>query len=187
MSVLEHTGTHSPRWTSLRSRLQAGTLRIILARVSSAARWFLWSCFQRICLNEPMKYFFFFYKFFLAVLGLCCCTGAFSSFGEQRLLCCGAWASQGDGISCCGAWALGAPASAGATQTLVSCGSRALERAAFSTCSSRALEHRLSSGGGCAWLLRGTGDLPRPGIEPALAGGFLSTEPPGKSESVKFL
>lgn len=48
----------------LRSRLQAGTLRIILARVSSAARWFLWSCFQRICLNEPTKYFFFFTSFF---------------------------------------------------------------------------------------------------------------------------
>ena len=70
---------------------------------------------------------------------------------------------------------------------LVSCGSQALEHAAFSTCSSRALEHGLSGSGGWAWLLRGTGDLPRLGIEPALAGGFLCTEPPGKSESVKFL
>lgn len=35
-----------------------------------------------------------------------------------------------------------------------------------------------------AWLLRGVWDLPRPVIEPrcpALAGGFLSTAPPGRS------
>ena len=34
-----------------------------------------------------------------------------------------------------------------------------------------------------AWLLRGTWDLPGPGIKPmspALAGRFLTTEPPGK-------
>ena len=33
-------------------------------------------------------------------------------------------------------------------------------------------------------------DLPRPGIElvsPALAGGFLTTEPPGKSHTSEFL
>ena len=35
-----------------------------------------------------------------------------------------------------------------------------------------------------AYLLRGMWDLPRPGLEPmssALAGGFLTTAPPGKS------
>ena len=40
------------------------------------------------------------------------------------------------------------------------------------------------SGGARAYLLRGMWDLPRPGIEPeslALAGGFLTPEPPGKS------
>ena len=43
---------------------------------------------------------------------------------------------------------------------------------------------RLSSCGSQAQLLRGMWDLPRPGLEPvspALAGGFLSTAPPGKS------
>ena len=42
---------------------------------------------------------------------------------------------------------------------------------------------RLSSCGSWAQLLHGMWDLPRPGIEPvspALAGGFLTTAPPGK-------
>ena len=44
---------------------------------------------------------------FLAVLGLCCCTWAFSSFGEWELLSvCSAQASHCDGFSCCTAWAL---------------------------------------------------------------------------------
>ena len=51
-----------------------------------------------------------------------------------------------------------------------------------------AVEHRLqtrrlSSCGSRAQLLRGTWDLPRPGLEPvspALAGGFSTTAPPGK-------
>ena len=54
----------------------------------------------------------------------------------------------------------------------------------FSSCGSRALEHRLSSHGAWAQLLRGMWDLPGPGLEPvspALAGGFLTTAPPGKS------
>ena len=40
-----------------------------------------------------------------------------------------------------------------------------------------------SSCGARAQLLRGMWDLPRPGLEPvslALAGGLLTTEPPGK-------
>ena len=56
--------------------------------------------------------------------------------------------------------------------------------AGFSSCGSRALEHRLSSCGARAWLLRGMWDLPGPGLEPvspALAGVFLTTVPPGKS------
>ena len=63
---------------------------------------------------------------------------------------------------------------------LWSTGSR---HAGFSSCGSRALEHRLSSCGARASLLRGTWDLPGPGLEPvspALAGGFLTTAPPGK-------
>ena len=69
----------------------------------------------------------------------------------------------------------------------------------FSSCGSRALEHRLSSYGAQAQLLRSMWDLPRPGLEPvspalagrlnhcapreALAGGFLTTALPGKSQS----
>ena len=64
---------------------------------------------------------------------------------------------------------------------LQSTGSR---RVGFSSCDSRALECRLSSCGAPAQLLRGMWDLPRPGLEPvspALAGGFLTTAPPGKT------
>ena len=63
---------------------------------------------------------------------------------------------------------------------LWSTGSR---RAGFSSCGSQALERRLSSCGAWAQLLRGMWDLPGPGLEPvspALAGGFLTTAPPGK-------
>ena len=55
--------------------------------------------------------------------------------------------------------------------------------AGFSSCGSRVLERRPSSCGAQAQLLRSIGDLPGPGIEPvspALAGGFLTTAPPGK-------
>ena len=57
----------------------------------------------------------------------------------------------------------------------------------FGSCGSRALERRLSSCGARALLLRGMWDLPRPGLEPmspALAGGFLTTVPPGKPSRV---
>ena len=53
----------------------------------------------------------------------------------------------------------------------------------LSSFGSWALEHRLNSCGAWAYLLRGMWDLPGPGIEPispALAGGFLTTRPPGK-------
>ena len=37
----------------------------------------------------------------MAVLGLCCCRGLFSSCGEWRLLsACGVWASHSGGFSC---------------------------------------------------------------------------------------
>ena len=54
----------------------------------------------------------------------------------------------------------------------------------LSSCGSRALERRLSSCDARAYLLHGMWDLPGPGLEPvppALAGGFLTTAPPGKS------
>ena len=78
------------------------------------------------------------------------------------------------GFSCCGAWALGARAS-----VVVACG--------LSSCGSRALERRLSSCGARAQPLRGTQDLPRPGLEPAspaLAGRFSTTAPPGKPQDL---
>ena len=60
----------------------------------------------------------------------------------------------------------------------------------FSSCGSPDLKHRLSSGGAQAQLLRGTRDLPRPGIEPVSptqAGRFLSTVPPGKSLQFSYV
>ena len=57
----------------------------------------------------------------------------------------------------------------------------------LSSCGSWALERRLSSCGSRAQLLRGTWDLPGPGLEPvspALAGVFLTTVPPGKPMSL---
>ena len=60
----------------------------------------------------------------------------------------------------------------------------------LSSCGSQALEHRLSSCGAQAQLLRGMWDLPGPGLEPvspALAGGFLTTAPPGKSLSILYI
>ena len=77
---------------------------------------------------------------------------------------------------------------------LQSTGSR---HAGFSSCGTwasvvvarGALEHRLSSCGTRAWLLHGLWDLPGPGLEPvspALAGGFLTTAPPGKPKHLLF-
>ena len=63
---------------------------------------------------------------------------------------------------------------------LRSTGSR---HAGVRSCGSPALERRLSSCGAWALLLRGVWELPGPGLEPlspALAGGFLTTAPPGK-------
>ena len=54
----------------------------------------------------------------------------------------------------------------------------------FSSCGSRALERRLSSCGARAKLLCSMWDLPGPGLEPVspeLAGGLLTSVPPGKS------
>ena len=60
----------------------------------------------------------------------------------------------------------------------------------LSSCGSQTLEHRLSSCGSRAQLLCGMWDLPGPGLEPvspALAGGILTTAPPGKSPKLSFL
>ena len=58
---------------------------------------------------------------------------------------------------------------------------------ALGLASSRA---RASSCGAWAEFLCGLWDLPGPGVEPvspALAGGFLSSAPPGKSDSLMFI
>ena len=58
------------------------------------------------------------------------------------------------------------------------------------SCASWALERRLSSCGSRAQLLHDMWDLPGPGLEPlspALAGRFLTTEPPGKPQYKKLL
>ena len=63
------------------------------------------------------------------------------------------------------------------------------KRAGFSSCGSWALERRLSSCGARAQLLRGMWDLAGPGLDPvspALAGGFLTTVPPGKPSCLCF-
>ena len=80
------------------------------------------------------------------------------------------------GFSCRGAQDLGTRASVAVARGLSSCGSQALERR-LRTCGARAL------------LLRGMWDLPGPGLEPmspALAGRFLTTEPPGRSNYCYF-
>ena len=98
-------------------------------------------------------------------------------------LCCGARVSHCGGFSCCGARALGAQASVVVACGLQSRGSGVVA-CGLRSCDSRALERRLSSCGAWAQLPRGMWDFPGPGLEPmspALAGGFLTTVPPGKS------
>ena len=88
----------------------------------------------------------------------------------------GEWASRCSSFFHCGAWALGMRVS-----VVVALG--------LSSCGARALECRLSSCGAWAQLLHGMWDLRAPALEPvspALAGGFLTTEPPGKSHIFLF-
>ena len=97
------------------------------------------------------------------------CTGFLYLRRAGATLHCSAWASHCGGFS------------------LRSMGSRHM---GFISCGSCALERRLSSCGAWASLLCGMWDLPGPGLEPvspALAGGFLTTVPPGKSLRFVFL
>ena len=100
--------------------------------------------------------FFFFNKFiylFLAALGLHCCVQAFSSCSEQGLL---FVVVRGLLI---------------VVASLVA--EHGLQARGFSSCGAR------------AQLLCSMWNLPRPGLEhvsPALAGRFLTTAPPGKSQ-----
>ena len=125
----------------------------------------------------------FFLSLFLAALGLRCSAQAFSSCGNQgplfvavcSLLIAVASLVAEHGLQSCGLQQLQYAGSAAVARGLSSCGSWALER---------------SSCGAQAQLLRGMWDLPGPGIEPvspALAGGFLTTTPPGKSNSLPLI
>ena len=84
-------------------------------------------------------------------------------------------------------------------RALPSCGKRGplfiAVRGPLTIAASPAAEHRLqthrfSSRGSRAQLLRGTWDLPRPGLEPmspASAGRFSTTAPPGKPDYCTFM
>ena len=117
-------------------------------------------------LCTPTFYSFFFFNInlfiYLFIFGCFWFFVAVCGFLKLRragaTLRCSVWASHCSGFCCCGARALGARASVVVARGLGSCGTRG----------------QLPSG---MW------DLPRPGLEPmspALAGGFLSTVPPGK-------
>ena len=132
-------------------------------------------------MNTFQKGFFFklinslIYFFIFGCLGSSLlCAGFLQLWRVGATLCCGARASHCSGFSCCRAWALGMQASVVVARGLSSCGLQAPE------C-------RLSNCGARAQLLRGMWDLPGPGIElvsPALAGRFLTTVAPGKSQKV---
>ena len=86
-----------------------------------------------------------------------------SSLLSRLFFSCRVWASQSGDFSCCGARALGHPG--------------------FSSCSPQALEPRPSHCGTEASLFRTVWDPPGSGIKstsPVMAGGFFTTEPPGK-------
>ena len=123
---------------------------------------FVRSSYYYYFLNLSAFFFFnlflFIYLFiylFLAVLGLRFCARAFSI--------CGKWGPLFIAVR------------------------RPLTIAASLVAEHRLQTRRLSDCGSRAQLLRGMWDLPRPGLEPvspALAGGFLTTAPPGKPYSV---
>ena len=117
-----------------------------------------------------MAMYFNFY-FFLAALGLRFCVWAFCSCGERGLLF----------VVVCRL--LIVVASLVTEHRLQVHRLQQLWHVGFNSCGSWALEHRLSSCGARAQLLHSMWDLPGPGLEPvspALAGGFLTTAPPGK-------
>ena len=130
---------------------------------------------ERTCPFSSSSFFFKFIYFiylFLAVLGLCCFMRAFSSCSERGLL---FLVVRG---------LLIAVASLVAEHGLQARGLQQLWLAG-----SVVVARGLSSCGSRAQLLHDMWDLPGPGLEPvspALAGGFLTTAPPGKSLPIFF-
>ena len=113
-------------------------------------------CIGSMETSFSFKFIYFIYLF-LAALGLCCRARAFSSCSEQ-----------GYSLLPCAGFSL---------LWLLLLRSTASRRAGFSSCGAR------------AQLLRSMWDLTGPGLKPvtpALAGGFLTTAPPGKSPLVGF-
>ena len=118
----------------------------------------------------PKVFFKFIYLFYLLIFGRVGSSllraGFLQLWRAGSTVCCCAPASHCGGFSCCGAWALGTRAS-----VVV------------------ALERRLRSCGAWTLLLCGMWELPGPGLEPVfpeLAGGFLTTAPPGKPYYLGF-
>ena len=98
----------------------------------------LWDESQEFFSDLSFVCFFLFVCFLLATLGLHCCAGAFSSWGERgATLHCGAQTSHRGGFSCFGARVLGVWASVVVARGLNSCGLRALE-GRLSSCGARA-------------------------------------------------
>ena len=123
-------------------------------------------------------FFFFFNGFIFGCVGSSLlCAGFLQLQQTGATLRCSVRASHCGGFSCCGAQALSVQAS-----VVVAHGLQQLWLAAS--------KHRLSSCGARAQLLRGMWDLPGPGLEPmspALAGGFLTTAPPGNPSRPFFI
>ena len=106
---------------------------------------------------------------FLAVLGLCCCTGfSFSLFAEIR--------GYSLAVMC-------------GPLTVVSLVAEQKDVQASVVAAPGLGSTRLSSYGAWSLLLCGMCNVPRSGIEPvsfALSSGFFTTEPPGKLPEVTF-
>ena len=129
-------------------------------------------------LKMHMKSGIFIYLFIFGCAGSSLLRAGFLQ--SQRVgatLCCGARASHFSGFSCCGAWL-----QVRGLHYLWHTGSvvvaRGLQSAGFSSC------------GAWAQLLHGMWYLTGPGLEPvspALAGGLLTTAPPGKPWDLYFL
>ena len=114
-----------------------------------------------ICWNIVILFCLFAYLF-LADLGLHCCMWAFRSWVKQGLFLLRVWISHWGGLPCCGAQALDARASVVATPRLQGMGPISVAHGLHSMWNS--------------W----------PGIKPtspALAGRFLTTGPPGKTNT----
>ena len=123
------------------------------------------------------KYIYFYLFIFGSFGSLLLRVGSLQLRRAGAALHCSAWAFHCGGFSCCRAQSLGTQASVVVAHGLSSCGLWAPES-------------RLRSCGARAQLLHSMWDLSRRGLEsvsPALAGGFLTTAPPGKPKCDIFL